>query len=106
MQYMLLLLLGCLNTEEVISEVTIHEDNYQWVCVDKIDASIIDLSVQHCYPEPDTVKAELMLNNGMVYDVELIEEYECLWEAQQVMIDEVCIQIIDVTITAKIDLNV
>jgi hypothetical protein len=103
MQYVLMLLLGCSNTDEVVSDIIIHEDNYQWVCVDKIDASIIDFTVQHCYPEPDNVKAELTLNNGLLYDVELLEVHECLWEAQQVMIDEVCIQITDVTIIAKID---
>ena len=103
MQYILMLLLGCSSPDEVVSDIVIHEDNYHWICHDKQDASIVDFTVQHCYPEPDNIKVELTLLDGLVYDVELTEVHACLWEAQQTMIDEVCIQITDVTVIAEIN---
>jgi hypothetical protein len=99
----LVLLIGCLSTDEVVSDIVIDDSKYQWVCSDRVDSSTVEFTVQHCHPEPDNVKAELTLNNGLVYDVELIEIYDCLWEAQKIMIDEVCIQITDVTVIAKIN---
>jgi len=101
---LLSLIIGC-TQQDVPSTVSIDDAQYNWVCLDKQTQTEISMTAQHCYPEADSIKVELEIENGFIYDFYLTEEYECLWEGSYVMKEEVCIQIIDVEVEAELILD-
>ena len=62
-------------SQEVPSTLSIDNSRYEWVCLDKQTQTEIDMTAQHCYPEADNVKVQLSLENGIVHDFYLTEEY-------------------------------
>ena len=101
---LLSLMIAC-QPQDIQNTVSIDDTKYEWVCLDKQTQTEIDMTAQHCYPEADNVKVQLLLENGDVHDFYLTEEYECLWEGSYAMKEEVCIQIIDVEVQAELILN-
>lgn len=91
-------LLACESQGNTLPEIVLSDEKYRWVCVDKQDMSIITMTAQYCDNQIDSMKTELSFNEGYIKDFELEETYDCLWESQFQMIEEVCIQITNVTV--------
>ena len=89
--------------ENTVSEIVLDNESYVWACSDRQTQSEIEMTAQYCSNTTATLKAELTFNDGQVKEFNLPETYDCLWEEEFIMIEEVCIQIIDVTVVVITD---
>ena len=84
-----------------------HE-HYDWICHDYSDYSEIIVSTHSCETQETGlhfIVAEYELFDGFSQKTNLTKEEpsSCEWEAEFIMIDPVCIEIIDVSIIAYVD---
>ena len=91
-------LFACHSQDNIQSEIVIPDESYRWDCFDRQDESIIIMTAQYCNSQVVRMKTELSFNEGYIKDFELQENHECLWESEFEMIEEVCIQITNVTV--------
>tara|TARA_B100001250_G_C19566562_1_gene685775 strand:+ start:452 stop:796 length:345 start_codon:yes stop_codon:yes gene_type:complete len=100
----LLLLLACGETQPEPYPLT--REYYKWTCKDYQDHSEIIVTSETC-DDVDTglwyLIAETHLYNGTNYKRHLTQEVECYYETNFVLIDDVCISVEGVTLTAWID---
>ena len=103
-----LLILSCLMAcgEPKKEELLLEKDFYSWTCKDYEDSTEIIVTTETCESSESGLHfliAEAFLIDGTHHKRHLTEETECEWSAKIVFIDEVCIQVDGVTLTAIVD---
>ena len=90
--------LAC-NESNIESDIIVFDsDAYDYTCQDKPTQTEIMISLQSCDNQIQHVKTEITFNTGELKEYALNELYDCLWEDQLVILDEVCIQVTNVTV--------
>ena len=88
---------------EVFQEVVLPDDRYRYACIDRQEFSTIEMTAQYCNEDINSLRTEVGFNEGYSKVFNLAETYDCLWEADFEMIEEICIQIINVEVIGDIN---
>ncbi len=88
---------------EVFQEVVLPDDRYSYTCIDRQEFSTIEMTAQYCNEDINSLRTEVSFNEGYSKVFNLTETYDCLWEADFEMIEEICIQVIDVEVIGGIN---
>lgn len=84
----------------------LEKDFYSWTCKDYEDWTEVIITTETCENSETGLHhliAEAFLYDGSNYKRHLIEESECSWQTEIVFIDEICMQVDGVTLTAIVD---
>ena len=105
MKYLSLgLLLACGEPQK--EEIPLEGEFYSWTCKDYENHTEVIVTTETCENITSGLHhliAEAFLIDGSNYKRHLVEKSECEWETSFVFIDEVCIQVDGVTLTAVVD---
>lgn len=91
---------------EVKEEIPLPGDYYNWTCKDYQDYTQIIVNTETCANSEEGVHfliAEAFLINGNSFKRHLTEVDECVWSTEIIFIDEVCMQVDGVTLSAIVD---
>ena len=87
-------------------EIPLPGDYYDWTCKDYQDYTEVIVTTETCSRAEDGVYfliAEAFLINGSSFKRHLTEDKECSWSTEIVFIDEICMEVDGVTLTAIVD---
>ena len=87
-------------------ELLIGKDLYKWTCKDYQTTTEVIVSTETCETKETGLHfliAEAFLIDGTHYKRHLTEEDECEWSTTIVFIDEICMQLDGVILTAIVD---
>jgi len=95
----LLFLLACEDTHGEAEEVVeVSQDSYSWQCLDYVEHTEIEITVETC--EYQSLFAEVALINHERFTQEMYHEGGCWWYSL-ILQEENCIEIQGITITAQ-----
>ncbi len=100
----LLCLIACAEPKK--EELLLEKEFYSWTCKDYENSTEIIVTTETCESNESGLHfliAEAFLIDGTHYKRHLTEDAECEWSTKIVFIDEVCIQVDGVTLTAIVD---
>lgn len=101
---MLISLIACGPSQQ--ESIPLPKDFYSWTCKDYPDHTEVVVTTETCESTETGVHfliAEAFLVNGLSYKRHLTEEPECSWSTSIVFIEEVCMSIEGVTLSAIVD---
>jgi len=100
----LALMMGCGETQPEPLHLT--REFYSWTCKDYEDSTEIIVTSETCEDRDSGLWyliAETQLYNGIKYKRHLTQDFDCHYETNFILIDDVCISVEGVTLTAYVD---
>ncbi len=105
MKYLILAgLIACGPTKQ--EELLLEKEFYSWTCKDYENSTEIIVTTETCENKESGLHfliAEAFLIDGTHYKRHMTEDAECEWSTSIVFIDEICMQVDGVTLTAIVD---
>ncbi len=98
------LMMGCGETQP--EPLYLTKEYYEWTCKDYQDHTELIVTSETCEDRDSGLWyliAETQLYNGTKYKRHLTQDFDCHYETNFVFIDDVCISVEGVTLTAYVD---
>ena len=102
MRLLTIMLLAACGAEAQPDPYPLSKEFYTWQCKDYEDFTEVIVSTETCDEDVQFIVAELQLETGRNLKTNLKTSYEgdCQWEESFLLIDEYCIQVEGVALTA------